>query len=58
MLGQKLLSQHLYTVTTNNFFLMRTCSSIFSKLQAKKNLLLKHTICSVVYLGQNKMNTD
>lgn len=41
--------------------LMRTCPSAFSKLQAKKpqtNLFLKHTICSVVYLGQNKMNAD
>lgn len=38
---------------------MRICLSAFSKLQAKKkNLFLKHTICSVVYLRQNKINAD
>lgn len=51
-LGQKLLSQHSYTVTTNTFF-MRTCTSVFSNLLAK-NKSLKHTIFSVLFLEQDK----
>lgn len=55
MPGQKLPSRHSCTVTANTFF-VSTCPPAFSKLWANP-LFLKHTLCSVVHLGQNKMST-
>ena len=58
MLGQKLLSRHLYTVTTNTF-LMRTCPSAFSKLQAKKKKISFYNIPYVLwYVLAKKKNID
>lgn len=56
MLGQKLLSRHLYTVTINRFFLWELVHQLLVNCRQKKKSLSKtyHTVCGTYPTKQNE----